>query len=239
MTTGRWVVGDTRSTRAVRRSSDVREDWLAWLPEEKDRFFESVRSQLETSYVITSISLSDVLTLRRQGRLPPASEQSAIVVSLFDRLARQLQGVLRAMGEHGRHFGTVPAVIPLQPGFFRGVEAQRIARANHLLSRVLFSVRARFSRKVRALRQIVAVVQYETRSIARTNSERIALSWDRLEESHYDLNTCLRETMVVLKSFLCVLPAQELPPFQGRLHSRMPQAVQFFLDGRSVSEHNI
>jgi hypothetical protein len=239
MMTGRWVVGETRSTRAVRRSSNVREDWLAWLPEEKDRFFESVHSQLEASYVITSISLNDVLTLCREGRLPPASEQSAIVVSLFDRLARQLQGVLRAMGEHGRHFGTVPAVIPLQPGFFRGADAQRIARANHLFSRVLFSVRARFFRKIRALRQVVAGVQYETRNIARTDAEKIALSWNQLEEFHYDLNTCLRETMVVLKSFLCVLPAKELAPFQGRLHSRMPLPTQFFLDGRPVSEHNI
>ena len=44
--------------------------------------------------------------------------------------------------------------------------------------------------------------------------------------------------MVVLKSFLCVLPAQELAPFQGRLHSRMPQPVQFFLDDKTVSDHN-
>src|ERR1700732_4967025 len=104
--------------RGAQRSGDVREDWLASLPEEKDRFFESVHSQLETSYVITSISLNDVLTLFREGRLPPAGEQSAIVMSLFGRLARQLHAVLRAMGEHGRRFGTVPAVFPLRPGFF-------------------------------------------------------------------------------------------------------------------------
>jgi hypothetical protein len=160
-------------------------------------------------------------------------------VTLFDGLARQLQAVLRAMGEHGRHFGTVSAVIPLRPGFFRGADAQRIARGNYVVSRVLFSARARFFRKIRALLQIVAVVQYETRIIARTKAQEIALSWNRLDEFHYDLNTCLRETMVVLKSFLCVLPGQQLGPFQGRLHSRMPQPVQFFLDERPVSDHNI
>jgi hypothetical protein len=162
-----------------------------------------------------------------------------IVVTLFGRLATQMLAVLRAMGEHGRHFGTVPAVIPLRPGFFRSVGAQRIARTNHLVSRVLFSVPARFFRKIRALLRIVAELQYETRTIARAKTGEIALPWNRLEELHYDLNTCLREALVVLKSFLCVLPAQELAPFQGRLLSRMPQPAQFFLDDRPFSDHNI
>jgi len=235
----RGALGETRSARGVQRSFDVREDWLAWLPEEKDRFFASIHSELETSYVITSISLNDVLTLCREGRLPPAGEQSAIVVSLFGRLGGQLHAVLRAMGEHGRHFGAVPAVIPLRPGFFRSAGAQRIARTNHLVSRVLFSVPARFYRKIRALLQIVTGLRYETRNIARTKTGEIAISWNRLEEFHYDLNTCLRETLVVLKSFLCVLPAQELAPFQGRLLSRMPQPAQFFLDDGPISDHNI
>ena len=106
------------------------------------------------------------------------------------------------------------------------------------ISRVLFSVRARYFRKIRALLQIVTGVQYETRTIARTSAREIARSWDRLDELHYDLNTCLRETAVVLKSFLCVLPAQELPPFEARLLSRMPQPSQFFLDDRAVPDHN-
>jgi hypothetical protein len=232
-------VGETRSTRGVQRSFDVREDWLARLPEEKDRFFESIHSELETSYVIASISLNDVLTLCREGRLPPAGEQSAIVVTLFGRLATQMLAVLRAMSEHARHFGTVPAVIPLRPGFFRSVGAQRIARTNHLVSRVLFSVPARFFRKIRALLRIVADLQHETHGLARAKAGETALSWNRLEEFHYDLNTCLREALVVLKSFLCVLPAQELAPFQGRLLSRMPGPAQFFLDDRRLSDHNI
>jgi hypothetical protein len=236
----RWrgAVADTPGARAVQRSFDVREDWLAWLPDEKDRFFESVQSHLESSYVIVSISLNDVLTLCREGRLPPAAEQSAIVVSLFDRLGRQLQGVLRAMGEHGRHSGAVPAVIPLRPGFFRSPNAQRIARSNYLISRVLFSVSARFSRKIRALLRIVAGLQFEARYIAQTRPSELARSWTQLEEFHYDLNTCLRETLVVLKSFLCVLPGQELCPFEQRLQARMPRPVQFFLDDRRVSDHN-
>lgn len=234
----RWAVGDSRGTRGVQRSFDVREHWLAPLPEEKDHFFESIRTQLESSYQITSIALSDVLTLCRENRLPPASEQSAIVATLFDSVAQQVQAVLRALGEYGRQRGTVAAVIPLRPGFFRTAAAQRTARNSHLVSSVLFSGRARFSRKLRGLTQIVAALQSEARYIARTTPQEIAGSWNRLEELHYDLNTCLLEATVVLKSFLWVLPSRELPTFQARLLARMPRPTQFFLDDQPVSGNN-
>jgi hypothetical protein len=38
----------------------------------------------------------------------------------------------------------------------------------------------------------------------------------------YDLNTCLRETIIVLKSFFCVLPGEEVGPFREKLLTRMP-----------------
>jgi hypothetical protein len=107
-----------------------------------------------------------------------------------------------------------------------------------LVSRVLFSARARFLRKVRALLQIVAGLQKETRAIAGATTLQTSLGWDRLEEIHYDLNTCLRETTVILKSFLCVLPWPEMPQFEARLLSRMSKPVQFVLDDRTISDHN-
>jgi hypothetical protein len=231
-------VAETRGTRGVQRSFDVREDWLSSLPEEKDRLFESVRFELESAYQITSIALNDVLTLCREDRLPPAAEQSAILGTLFDRLTRQLHAVLRAMSEHGRHFGTVSMVIPLRPGFFRSSNAQRIARKTPMFPPVLFSAKRRFFRKIRALTQIVTALQKETNRLARVQSPHIAQSWNQLEEFHYDLNTCLRETVVTFKSFLWVLPTQELAPFELRLQSRTPPPEQFFLDGLPVSGNN-
>jgi hypothetical protein len=231
-------VADARDFRGVQPSSDVREDWLTCLPEEQDRFFETVRSQLESAYQITSIALNDVLTLCTENRLPPPAEQSAIIVTLFDRLARLLQAVLRSMGEHGRRFGTVSAVVPLRPGFFRSPNAQRIARNNQMVYRVLFSAKARFFRKLRALLQIVATLQNETRYISRIDTNKIAQSWGRLEEFHYDLNTCLRETMVAFKSFLWVVPVEQLAQFQIRLKSRIPPQEQFFLDDMPISGNN-
>lgn len=46
--------------------------------------------------------------------------------------------------------------------------------------------------------------------------------WNRLEILHYDLNTCLCETRVMLKSFFCVLPSDELREFRKRLVFRAP-----------------
>jgi hypothetical protein len=227
---GREAVGDAQGTQGWDRTFGVRQDWFARLPEEKDRFFASVHSDLEIAYAILSVSLSDGLRLCQEERLPLAGEQSAMFVALFDRLASRIQTVLRTLGEHGRHCGTFCLVIPLRPGFFRSANAQRLARANHLVSRVLFSMRARFLRKVRALQQVVAELQKDARRVARANPQEMAVSWTRLEVLHYDLNTCFRETMVILKSFLCVLPAQELPPLEGRFLARVTAPFQFFLD---------
>ncbi|HEX9224020.1 MAG TPA: hypothetical protein VF860_11860, partial [Candidatus Acidoferrales bacterium] len=38
--------------------------------------------------------------------------------------------------------------------------------------------------------------------------------WLEIDLLHYDLNTCLRESIVILKSFLIVLPHEELTSFE-------------------------
>jgi len=40
------------------------------------------------------------------------------------------------------------------------------------------------------------------------------LLWNTIDAAHYDLNTCLRETIVLLKSFLRALPDDQLGNFQ-------------------------
>jgi hypothetical protein len=41
-----------------------------------------------------------------------------------------------------------------------------------------------------------------------------AKMWELVDAYHYDLNTCLRETIVLLKSFLIVLPGSQIGAFQ-------------------------
>jgi len=50
-------------------------------------------------------------------------------------------------------------------------------------------------------------------------------AWKELEILGYDLNTCMGETTVVLKSFFCALPAEELETFRQKLVMQVPAIV--------------
>jgi hypothetical protein len=52
-----------------------------------------------------------------------------------------------------------------------------------------------------------------------------ATFWKVVDETHYDLNTCLRETIIMLKSFLHVLPDDELAGFQKSVNSAWAAAA--------------
>jgi len=218
---------DALANRGPRHSTSVQEDWLAWLPEEKDRLFDATRSELEICYAILSVSLNDAFNLCRQGKLAPAREQARMFAELFDRLAGRLRGILRSLHEHSRQFGTFANTAPLRPRFFRSERAQQVARANNVLSLVRFRARTRFFRKLGALEEIVAGLQREARETAGEIAAGVAVSWrkqwTRLEVLDYDLNTSLRETTVVLKSFFCALPSEELPAFWQRILLLTPE----------------
>jgi hypothetical protein len=218
---------DSIANRGLPRTASVHEDWVAWLPEEKDRLFDAILSELEISYGILSVSLDDAFTLCHLGKLSPAREQARMFAELFERMAGRLRGTLRSLYEHSRQFGTFPNTAPLRPLFFRSERAQQVARSNNLLALVRFRARTRFFRKLGALEEIVAGLQREARETARDIAEGMAVAWrkqwTRLEVLDYDLNTSLRETTVVLKSFLCVLPIEELPAFRQRVASLTPK----------------
>ena len=223
----RVALEDAIANRGLRRTSSVQEDWVAWLPEEKDRLFDATLNELDIAYGILSVTLNDAFNQCRQGKLAAAREQARMFGELFDRLASRLRGILRSLYEHSREFGTFPNTAPLRPGFFRSERAQQVARANNLLALVRFRARTRFFRKLAALEEIVAGLQREARETAWDIAEGLALSWNkqwmRLEVLDYDLNTSLRETTIVLKSFFCVLPSEELPAFRQRAVSLSPK----------------
>jgi hypothetical protein len=215
------------ANRGLRRTASVHQDWIAWLPEEKDRLFDATLNELDKSYGILSVTLNDAFSLCGQGKLAPAREQARMFGELFERVAGRLRGILRALYEHSRQFGTLPNTVPLRPRFFRSERAQQVARSNSLLAVVRFRARTRFFRKLAALEEIVAGLQREARETAREIAEGIAVSWRKqwthLEVLDYDLNTSLRETTIVLKSFFCVLPLEELPAFRQRVVSLSPK----------------
>lgn len=219
-------MGETRSKRAGQRSRSVLEDWVAWIPNEMDLLFDATRSELETSNSILNITLDEALSLCKGGQYDSAKDRAIIFTGLFDRLAVRVRYVAHAIKDHGTHFGTLPNVTPLSPSNFRGATAQRVSLMNNVLAKVVFRERTRFFHKLDSIDEIIAHLQKETHAIVSDMSEGDSgfsdRAWRQLEVLGYDLNTCMGETTVILKSFFCALPTVELEPFQKKLVSLVP-----------------
>jgi hypothetical protein len=222
-------MGVARAKRAGQRSRTVHEDWFAWLPEEMDQLFDATRDQLECSNVILSVTLEEALDFCEKGEYTYAKERAVVFGGLFDRLATQLCLVIRAVESYGSQLASTPNVLALSSNNFRGATAQRISTMDHLLAKVLFRSRTRYFHKLHALEEIIEELQKESRSIVDRVTEGVMVSpgraWQDLEVLGYDLNTCMGETTVILKSFFCALPAEELEGFRQLLEQQAPDLL--------------
>jgi hypothetical protein len=222
-------MGSSRARRSGQQTYTVCDDWFAWLPNEMDQLFDSTRNELECSNVILSLTLDEALCFCGQGEFERANERAAIFADLFDRLADKLRLLIRTIEEHGSHFGTLPVVAPLAPANFRGSTAQRLSMMNNLLAKVLFRTRTRFFHKLESLGEIIQELQREVRELVDESRDRSVAGkqqiWQQLEILGYDLNTCMGEATVVLKSFFCALPGEELESFRHKLLTQSPSAA--------------
>jgi hypothetical protein len=220
------ILGVTRANRVGQRSRTVREDWFAWIPNEMDQLFDATRQELESSNFILSITLDEALSLCKGGQFDFARDRVTVIASLFDRLAGRVGHVIGAIKDHGSHFGTLPNVSPLSPSNFRGATAQRVSFMNNLLAKVVFRERTRFFHKLYSLGEIVDDAQKEARAILDAishGSSRVPdQAFQLLEVLGYDLNTCMGETTIILKSFFCALPPEELETFRAKLVNLTP-----------------
>jgi hypothetical protein len=218
-----------RAKRAGQRSRTVREDWFAWIPNEMDQLFDATRHELESSNFILSISLDEALSLCKGGEFDSAKERVVVITGLFDRLAVRIDHVIRTIKDHGSHFGTLPNVKPLSPSNFRGATAQRVSLMDNVLAKVLFRERTRFFHKLYSLGEIVDDAQKEARAIlaviSNGSSELPDQAFQHLEVLGYDLNTCMGETTIILKSFFCALPPEELETFRAKLVNLAPSRL--------------
>lgn len=153
--------------------------------------------------------------------LATTASLALLFTGIFDRLVTHLGIVLSALEEHEHAGGTRPHAVPLLPEYFRSRHARQLARANRLGSYLSITNRSDFRPKLSAIRKVIASLQRQARNEAReigAVAPRCARDrWARLEVLQYDLNTCLQETNVILKSFFCALPGHELPLFRSRL----------------------
>jgi hypothetical protein len=207
------------------RGMTVRDDWRAWLPEEKDQVFRSYVRLLEISYNMLSVSLDEALTLRQGGQRTKAGLAVCVTPDLCNRFAHPLVALLWSLSEHAKHHSTVPNAAPLDPANFQGARGQRAARVSGLLCRVLFSERTQFLHKLSTLGEMVDDLNRDfcaaAMEIANGDALDFACQWQAVDAAHYDLNTCLREAIVLLKSFLMALPNEELEAFRATVHTQM------------------
>jgi len=203
------------------RGKSVKDDWRAWLPEEKAQVFHKQVHELESSYAMLSVSLDEAIELRQLGEPGKSLQAVGITSGLCKLLTQTLVGLLRALSEHAKHYGTIPNAAPLDPANFQGQRGQRSARMNSLLNHVLLSHRLQFLQKVSTLEEMVEDLGKDFRRAADDLAEGASLNpkkmWAEVDADHYDLNTCMREAIVVFKSFLIALPESQLAAFQNAL----------------------
>ena len=208
----------------------MRDDWRAWLPDCKAQINDNCVKELETLYVMLSVSLNEAIELRRKGEPNKSHEAVEVARVLCGRFVHSMEFVLRGIHLHAKRFALVPNAVPLGPENFLGSRGQRTARLATLLSHVLFTQRSRFVHKVVTLQEMVndlgegfSKAVEDLLSGLHVNS---SLQWEALDHCHFDLNTCLRETFVLLKSFLMVLPEEQVAAFEEELQlSRLRTAT--------------
>lgn len=210
---------------SARRGETVSQDWRAPLSPDKSNVYLGTVKQLETSYCMFSVNLDEALGMRRGGRLTMAYQLLCVALALCKSLASPLLGLLRAMQIHSRHFGTTSNLAPLHPDNFQNAGNQRTARYNSLFGRALLTLRSQFLYKISALSEMVEESGQDFASAVEILDEGLTPRpdryWDILDASHYDLNTCLRETVVILECFLHALPADQLTVFQACLKEHL------------------
>jgi hypothetical protein len=197
----------------VRRS--VSDDWITALPREKSELFDTVVGRWECAYAMMSVALDDALSLRSRGELVCARQQVAVAADLLEALAASLTSFCTTLQRRGRSISEIPAVKPLNSTFFRGNPARSAASWNGIIHHILFRDRPRFFHKLRILSEMLQQLEQDFREaagdIAKGLDTQPIASWLKLDDLHYDFNTCLREIEVVLKSFLRALPSEQLP----------------------------
>jgi hypothetical protein len=222
------------------RRGTVQDDWRARLPEEKLEIFAALAHKLESTYGMLSVPLDEALALRREGRLMKCCQAVNVTPGLCARLTEALASLIRVLSQHAKHYGTVPNAAPLDPQNFQTVRGQRSARMSALLSKVLLSQRTQFLHKLGTLQEMVEDLGKEycerARELGTGFSGDPVLLWTTIDAAHYDLNTCLRETIVLLKSFMHALPDDQLAGFQKAVMSAWQAAPQ---ENEIMADHDL
>ena len=206
------------------RTGSVSQDWRSPLSAEKSVTYLHTLRLFETSYAMFSINLDEALGLRRIGRLDKAYLALSVTPALCKRLSNHVQVLLRALLVHAKHFRTTPNLSPLDPENFQQAVSRRAAHFNRLFSHLVLTQRSQFLHKISTLLELIEDLDTAFSAAAADLNDLHSLQpdqdWEILDCSHYDINTCLRETIVLLKSFLLALPDEQFVEFNAALQQQ-------------------
>lgn len=208
----------------ARRKPSILSTWLARLSAEKAAVYGPSARELEAGYAVLSMALDDGLQRQEAGDLRGARSSASLCWELAERHAAVLSGALGTMERRSRHFGKLPQVTPLDEETFRTEAARSTCFWNGLLHRVLFSARSRWFHKLASLEEILDEVRADFLATAREIADGLSVSpladWEKLERTHDDWNTCLRETVVLLKCLLTTLAPGEVEELRRELEEQ-------------------
>jgi len=204
----------------------VQRDWIGWLPECKQDTFDRHARELEARYHMLSVTLDDAICLHNQGSEFQALQDISLVSALCGRLTLYLECMLGSLEARVKDDALIPNVAPLDPANFLRRHDKYLARKCCLLSRILLTQRSGFLFKSNVLGEMVCYLGNDFCALAATllaGAARTACPklWSGLDAGHFDLNTCLRETLIMLRCFLRVLPESQVLGFQNDIAARM------------------
>lgn len=224
--------------------NSVSKNWRSPLSPEKSIPYLHTLRLVEISYTIFSVNLDEALGFRRCGQLNKAYQALSITPALCRRLGGHVQVLLRAMLWHAKHFRTTPSSNPLDPENFRHPKSRRAAHFNSLCSRIVLTRRSQFLHKLSTLLELVEdlekVFMEAASDLKDSSSLQPEREWDTLDTTHYDINSCLRESIVVLKCFFHAVPDEQLPEFIAALQKQSsPAGSGVFLPKRHLAHRRM
>lgn len=200
-------------------------DWAGALPEAHLAVFRANSKELEASLGMLGVSLNEAVMLYRSGSLALSFEGVILASGLCRRFSETLDNVLRSLTEHSEANGIVPSVASLKPADYHTHCGLNSALANSLRNLTDVSQHKRFLNKLKALRAMVKRIGDDVCASADILGSHGATvvrepHWLVMTEGYWDLNTCLRESLVSLKCFLRVLPEEQLSGFRDDVSER-------------------
>jgi hypothetical protein len=184
---------------------------------------------LETSYGMFSVNLDEAIGFYRHGRFGKAYRALSVTPALCKILA---------------DFRIVPNLSPLNPDNFQQAKSRRAASFNDICSRIFLSQRSQFLHKISTLVELVENLNESFCDAAEELKDPSAIQpereWDKLDAAHYDLNTCLRESIVLLKCFLLALPDEQLLEFDVALRGApLPSSSPLLVPKRHLAHRRM